>query len=254
MFSDACQRQVQQPATRETLRALVDPDHSLPFARLEALTLDDDFQIIMGKDVTGDALREAFFHGEFNTIHLSCHGNFNENNAWLSWLDAYDGEVKLGDLLLEPFPRADLVVLGACEAGKSQRSPSDEPIGFTELLIQAGVGAVVSPVWKVDDFTTLLFIIKFYQGRQDGIAESVASTALWLREITANDARAWVRQLRSDLDKRLKELLEEDVAIINNRLDDALQWLDELPPKERPFSRPLDWAGFQMTGLYPKHN
>lgn len=250
IFSDACERQAQTP-TREIMRALVDPDHSLPFARLEALTLGDNFKTIMGDDVTRNALREAFFQGESNTIHLSCHGNFNESNAWLSWFDASDGEIQLSDLLLESSTRADLVVLGACEAGKSQRSPSDEPIGFTELLIQAGVGAVVSPVWKVDDFTTLLFVIKFYQRREDGIAVSVASTARWLRELTANDARIWVRKLRSDLDSSLAELPEqEDVDIINNRLDEALQWLDELPPRERPFSRPLDWAGFQMTGLF----
>lgn len=251
LFSDAIERQTQEATPRETMRALVDPDDSLPFARLEALALGDDYQTIMGDDVTGDALREAFFQGESNTIHLSCHGDFNESNAWLSSLNASDGELKLSDLLLESPPRADLVVLGACEAGKSQRSPSDEPIGFAELLIQAGVGAVVSPVWKVDDLATLLFVVEFYRRRGDGVAASVASTARWLRNLTAYDARTWVRKLRTDLDERLKELPEQEVGIINKRLDNVREWLTGLQPREQPFSRPLDWAGFQMTGLFP---
>ncbi len=253
MFSQAIERQ-QRPAPLaydRGVRALVDPDGSLPFALLEALTLGADARILIGEEVTTDMVRETFLGGHQAAIHLSCHGAFDEGNAWRSALRVANGELRLSDLLLEGAPRADLVLLGACEAGKSQRSPSDEPIGFAELMAQSGVGAVISPVWDVDDFASLLFIVEFHRRREQGVAIAVGSASRWLRDLTALDARDWLRTLRTDLAAKIQLLPAEQVKFITPRLDAIEGWLSGLSIRDRPFVGPLDWAGFQMTGLFP---
>lgn len=252
MLADACERQSELQPTAQAVgppRALIDPDGSLPFARLEVLGLDDAFETAFGADVTVDAMKDTFFGDHSSTIHLSCHGDFNETNAWQSRLRAADGDMHLGDLLMNPANGTDLVVLGACEAGKTQRSASDEPIGFAELLLQAGVGTVVSPVWKIDDLASLLFLTEFHRRRHLGVGRSVGETTRWLRDLTVLDARRWLDVLRAGQGETLSTLPADEREALEERLDALRAWLQAEAPNQHPFAGPLDWAGFQATGL-----
>ena len=131
--------------------ALVDPDGSLPFARVEGLRAAGADSTRMGSEVTVAAIREAL--SKSGLVLISCHGDFDESNPWQSTIAAADGAFRLHELL-DPAcnTAADLVVLGACEAARTRRSQSDEPLGFPGMLVEGGVKAVLAPLWKVDDF------------------------------------------------------------------------------------------------------
>ena len=237
-------------ATGAAVIALVDSDGTLPMARLEGLGIAGDDATLVGAQVTIDHVRNALTTG--TTVLLSCHGMFQQDNPWASTIVAADGSIALHELITGGSRAvSSLVVLGVCEAGRSRRSVSDEPLAFPTLLVRQGVQTVVAPLWPVDDFTAFLFTTKFF-GMMQGppsisAPEAVAETARWLRELTPAPAightQAIVRRVEATVRGR-QALVDTDDA-----LQESLQWLRDLGPNERPFASPLDWAAFQVTGV-----
>lgn len=89
--------------------------------------------------------------------------------------------------------RAKLFTMIACESGKQNVLPGDEPLGLLPVLLLAGVNAVVGTLWNCWDTTGKEFTETFYQiiqreglpGRRSDQEESASSTvnlALALRE------------------------------------------------------------------------
>src|SRR5437867_221322 len=59
---------------------------------------------------------------------------------------------------------ARLVTLSACQSGNIEfRRASDESLGFPTALLLAGVPAVVSTMWLVDDAAAMFFSTRLYQ-------------------------------------------------------------------------------------------
>jgi len=230
--------------------ALVDPDGSLPFAWFEGLLNVGTAATKTGQHVTVGAIHQALAGSDVALI--SCHGNFAEGNPWQSGLAVADGEFKVYELLNPPYRIVtDLVVLGACEAARTRRSLSDEPIGFPGMLVQTGVRAVLAPLWKVDDFATLLFLTHFFDTVKAGIhpASAAQQTALWLKRLEASAALELADEM---IEQAKTKAGGKDGAIpepITKRLTAIRHWLQNLGKDTRPYRSPLDWAAFQLVGL-----
>jgi len=230
--------------------ALVDPDGSLPFAWFEGLLNVGPAVTKAGHDVTVGAIHQALAGSDAALI--SCHGNFAERNPWQSGLAVADGEFKVYELLNPPYRIVtDLVVLGACEAARTRRSLSDEPIGFPGMLVQTGVRAVLAPLWKVDDFATLLFLTHFFDAVKAGTnpASAAQQTGLWLRGLDASAALKLAEEILSRAETMAGG---KDGAVpehLTQRLTNIRNWLQTLSKDTRPYRSPLDWAAFQLVGL-----
>ncbi len=229
----------------ESIAALADADGTLPFARMEGLAVAGGERARVGGAVTTASLRGAITSG--GTLLISCHGSFAADNPWVSSINTADGELALHEVLTGHLQRpGGVVVLGVCEAGRSRRTASDEPLGFPGLLILSGVSVVVAPLWPVDDLAALLFVTRLFGSRgQRPIAEAVAQTADWLRTLTVAET---LRELDA-LVLRL-EATPEGVAVIQHarpRLDESRAWLGDRSGTDTPFSSPVDWAAFQVT-------
>lgn len=238
------------PTGTPQLLAFADPDGSLPFARLEALALAGP-SATLGGDVTTARVREALSRPSPAIVHLACHGSFNDDNPWNSAIHTADGDVLVHELLLDSEGEAPVVVLGACEAGRTHRGPSDEPLGFPALLLRRGAATVIAPSWQVDDLASLLLLTQLYGRRPDlPIAAAMTAAAAWLRDLTAGDAATRLGQLHDDLDVAVGlDRTAHTTQALRNRLDASLSWLRDLPARARPFRSPLDWAAFQVSGL-----
>lgn len=231
--------------------ALANADNSLPFAQCEAILSGAGENLLTGSAVTTEAVRGAFERE--GIFLLSLHGDFDEQSPFHSKMFTADGDLPLHRLLLGQTPiHSRIVVLGVCEAGRSSRSLSDEPLGFPAMLLQAGVAVVLSPVWRVDDFASFLFISKLFNAIDRGMDffHAVGETSRWLRDISAEA----VLQQTDELIGKVMASGEQGqmaVAALKPQLDVQRAWIETLNPTQRPFRSPLDWTAFQITGIPP---
>jgi CHAT domain-containing protein len=132
-------------------------------------------------------------------------------------------------------PQCNLVTLSACETGLTDSTAmTDEYIGLPSGFLYAGSMSVVSTLWKVDDFATAIFMIKFYQELQPQISVAVAlnATQNWMRAVTREDFMAWVKLLKLD----------------KNSMVEVKNWLSFDRSNEPPFRKPKYWAAFINSG------
>ncbi|NEO03562.1 MAG: CHAT domain-containing protein, partial [Moorea sp. SIO3I7] len=130
-----------------------------------------------------------------------------------------------------------LVTLSACETGLVQSKLTDEYIGLPSGFLVAGSPAVVSSLWTVDDLSTALLMIKFYQNllEQMSLAVALNQAQLWLRYATVQNLRTWAEQFKKfNLENNFKEEVEEELASFDN--------------EETPFNSPYYWGAYCAIG------
>ncbi len=141
-----------------------------------------------------------------NILHFACHGKFNLEEPFESELFlAYKEKLTLREILEElKLPKAELVILSACETGISQIEPGGEYIGLSAGFLHAGANSVISSLWAVDDFSTSLLMQKFYDNvlnKKMGKAKALQSAQQYVRDISKKE----VEQLISSTGRRYKK-------------------------------------------------
>jgi CHAT domain-containing protein len=146
-------------------------------------------EVHLGKDASETTLRNRGPAKAWRSIHLACHGVFDEATGWsalaLSASDADDGYVTIPDVLRMPV-KTDLVVLSACESALGQSLESEGIEGVPRAFLLAGAPRVLSSLWKVDDAATAALMQRFYERWNAGLP---ASDAL-------RDAQSFVRDAK----------------------------------------------------------
>ena len=87
--------------------------------------------------------------GSASVVHLAAHGHHVDQSPLFSSLDMADGPVFAHELRA-PLA-AELVVLSACDVGRSRGRPGDEPLGLAAALLGLGVRCVVAATNPVPD-------------------------------------------------------------------------------------------------------
>jgi CHAT domain-containing protein len=153
-------------------------------------------------------------------------------------------------LLLEEIFALDLrpcslVTLSACETGLTDlKSISDEYISLASGFLVAGSPSIVGSQWAVSDLATAFLMIKFYENlfkanqnlseqptTQMSVAKALNSAQLWLRNVTKQKLRDWLKPL--NLDAQYQKEVEREL---------------KLSSSDRPFSQPVYWAAFCAIG------
>ncbi|WP_293045631.1 CHAT domain-containing tetratricopeptide repeat protein [Moorena sp. SIO1F2] len=230
-----------------------------------------DTEVLVEKAATKDAIDKKPFKidskplNTYHCLHFSCHGYFNLNQPQKSALILADAQLSPVPVKLNPeqhlvlddgevldldkcltldaifalkseqkLEQCRLVTLSACETGLVQSKRTDEYIGLPSGFLVAGTPAVVSSLWAVDEVSTALLLIKFYQNllEQMSLAVALNQAQFWLRDSTQSQLLAWSKQL--PLDNSLMKKIEQ-----------ALDWFN---PDEQPFQDPYDWAAFCAIG------
>jgi CHAT domain-containing protein len=105
-------------------------------------------------------------------VHVAAHGTHERQSPWFSSLQLADGPVFAHEL---PRPvRSSHVVLSACEVGRSDLSPGDEPLGLTAALLALGVESVVAAVAPVADAVAAAAMVDYHEQLARGIPASQA--------------------------------------------------------------------------------
>jgi CHAT domain-containing protein len=221
------------------LFAVQNPTNDLSYANVEIAAIRGYFEtadVLKQAAATKVALQESSLK-KSHCIHFSCHGYFDLNNPLESGLKLTDAPLTLGEILQLDLGQCRLVTLSACETGFIDfTSLSDEYIGLPNGFLYAGSPSVVSSLWDINDLSTALLMIKFYQNLQIGLTVAVAlnQAQLWLRDITKIE----LEQLINVNQLPLNPTVRMDLRRRFYRFRDDRQ----------PFREPFHWAAFCAIG------
>jgi CHAT domain-containing protein len=201
------------------LLAIQNPTNDLPFTDIEVAAIrplfDPQVQVLAKHEAHKAAVTTQTLQPG-HALHFACHGYFNWQDPLKSGLvlagadsaltspsegrERYIRQIATDDLestcltLGNLFSRdidlthCRLVTLSACETGQVDfLSTSDEYIGLPSGFLFAGSPSVVSSLWRVDDLSTSLLMVKFYKHlKEDRMAVPVAlnNAQTWLRNAT----------------------------------------------------------------------
>jgi hypothetical protein len=70
--------------------------------------------------------------------------------------------------------KADLVVLGACDAAGGARIDAAGTVGLTQAILAAGAPDVIAPLWQVADRDSVAFMEEIYRALADGATPAAA--------------------------------------------------------------------------------
>ena len=121
---------------------------------------------------TFDGLEAKLRKGTFHVLHFVGHGAYDAatQSGFLSFELQPKGEKRVGAMrladLLRPFRTLRLVVLNACEGGRTSRE--DAFAGVAQSLVQSAIPAVVAMQFPVTDAAAIVFAGAFYSGLAAG--------------------------------------------------------------------------------------
>lgn len=152
-------------------------------------------RVLRADSLTENALIQLM--GKYNIVHISTHGLFSEvarlgtdirpsstdtqlsrsclflsgseKNLRQEDFDAcrHDGILSARELSKMDLNDVDLTVMSACMSGLGYITP-DGVYGLQRGLKTAGVNAIISTLWSVDDEATCFFIIQLYKNMEKG--------------------------------------------------------------------------------------
>jgi CHAT domain-containing protein/tetratricopeptide (TPR) repeat protein len=239
-------RRLQSDPAPASLAGAINPTGDLAFTELEGAAVASYFRADAHLLYAGGAQRDAVL-AALKTAgywHFATHGTFLWGAPRDSALILADRKpLTVGNLLDQVglgHPR--LVLLSACETGlyDFQTSP-DEFIGLPSAFLQVGAIGVVGTLWPVNDVSTSLVMMKFYDLHRSGKIEPATAlrrAQLWLRDSTSASLRDFVAQMGSG-----GRLTEAQKATMLSAIGGGSG-----TNHERPFSHPFYWAPFQYFG------
>lgn len=267
-YAPSCQLLIQAQQRKRpnftNLLAIQNPTNDLAYTDLEvsAITKHFDCTHIFEKETATLAAISSVDLDAVHCVHFGCHGYFNLQDARKSalilantspvalpispdtnnYINLIDGETYNLEQCLTVdaafklnLKQCRLVTLSACETGLiDSRNTSDEYIGLPSGFLVAGTSSVVSSLWRVNDLSTALLMIKFYQNLkiESTVALALNKAQTWLRDATTAELQAWASHLK--LEEKLSQQIEQ-----------TLDWFDS---DEQPFQEPYHWAAFCAVG------
>ncbi|WP_293065088.1 MULTISPECIES: CHAT domain-containing protein [unclassified Moorena] len=252
------------------LFAVQNPSADLVYTNLEVEVIKGyfnsppDTEVLVENAATKAAIDSKVFN-TFHVVHFSCHGYFNyqeprksalilanaqkpasaepnsERYLRISEEEVFDLEqcLTIDEVFELQLEQCRLVTLSACETGLIDfNNTSDEYIGLPSGFLVAGSPAVVSSLWRVEDLSTALLMIKFYQNLREPMSLALAlnQSQLWLRDATVQDLLDWAKQLTQELK------LDNN---FNKKIKKVLRFFNR---EEKPFYYPYYWAAYCAIG------
>ncbi|MDJ0534392.1 MAG: CHAT domain-containing protein [Xenococcaceae cyanobacterium MO_207.B15] len=261
------------------LFGIQNPTQDLRYTDIEVETISQIFKphddLLIKEEATKTALKEKPLEKQHYS-HFSCHGYFNFNKPLDSalilagakveqngnrtlpnqlneeslpekFIRSSEGEtidlekcLTLGDVFELDLRQCRLVTLSACETAITDiKSTSDEYISLPSGFLFAGACNVVATQWTVNDLSTAILMIKFYQLHKiDGlpVAKAMNEAQKWLRDGTQEVFWSWTEQLKNHL--KLKQDFIKQIQ----------RYLRKFGPEEQPFNELFYWAAFCAIG------
>ena len=242
-----------KPSDSMSLLLVESPDPLL-FAEIEAPAIATFYlnccNTIPSSKATTDNLKEAL-QQPADIFHFTGHAYHNTKQPSQSALILKNKQ----PLTSEEIAKSDLksyylVCLSACETGITGKDELiDEFVGLASSFLAAGAVYAFSTLWIVDEISTALIAIRFYQILNEQRCQNKLHPALalkeaqkWLRTITYSQLSDWYLELaKVTYNSGCSEDLRDEANLI--RRNDA-----KMESDEPPYAALYHWAGFTITG------
>ena len=135
--------------------------------------------ILLNQNFTLDKLKAQIKDTPFPIVHLATHGQFS-SKAEQTFLVAWDGRINVKDLneLLRERSKnisnpIELLVLSACQTATGDKKAA---LGLAGFAVRSGARSTLATLWKVNDESTAILMIGFYQklAKNPGISKAKA--------------------------------------------------------------------------------
>ncbi|MBC7847048.1 MAG: CHAT domain-containing protein [Flavobacterium sp.] len=141
-------------------------NYELTFSKAEMQSIKSNFdgQFFENKTATFDNFKMNA--SNYSILHLSTHATSGDTETPAS-IKFYDQEIlysELYNLNINP----DLVVLSACETGIGKLYKSEGAMSVARGFQFAGAQNLLFSLWKVNDYTTSVFMTDFYKNIKNG--------------------------------------------------------------------------------------
>jgi tetratricopeptide (TPR) repeat protein len=140
----------------------------LPHASAEVRALAagrGDSVVLEGPAATAEAVLHAIDGAAL--AHIAAHGSFRSDNPQFSALSLHDGPLTVYDLERLRRPPG-LVVLSACESGRSAVLSGDELLGLAAAFIRLGTRGLVASIVHVPDAETVPLMLALHDRLRGG--------------------------------------------------------------------------------------
>lgn len=204
-----------------------------------------------GLALTGPAAtRQALLKqaGNYRALCFLGHAFFDQRHPMASRLKLSDGSLHASEMLRELRLDADLVILAACETGRSKVLRGDEILGLSRAVLYAGTPALLVTLWPVHEIPTRLLVEKLAAGlplAADADAPfdpalALAAAQRWLRTLTyaqaANLLAAWDELSGAEAEQHLAALWHMTHPSQSPQDDSQL------------FAHPFFWSAYILIG------
>jgi len=246
----AIQQQQQNP-TEIAPNSLLMVEHSqgksaLKFTQIEAAAICQINQTERASNATTKTAIIEALKANSGIFHYTGHAYHNTEKSEASALMlAKDEELTLTDILQLKLVNYYLVCLSACETGITKKGELiDEFVGIASGFLPE-TNYIISTLWRVDERSSALLMIYFYQLWKQGIQppEALQQAKDWLRELTNGKLGEWYA---GELLPLLREANFKSIFFFEmeaSRLQENLAKIEE-----KPYNHPYHWAAFTITG------
>lgn len=172
------------------------PDGSLPGAEEEAKVIQAAYTnaaLYKNQDATKDKAKTL--SSNFEVVHFATHGFLSSDEPQKSFLlmapnaaKGEDDKLTISEILKLPLKDAnELVVLSACNTSMGKSATGVELISLSRAFAIAGAPTTVATLWPVDDESTKIIMINFYDGLKKGLTKSEAMRSAQIALIKKGD-------------------------------------------------------------------
>jgi CHAT domain-containing protein len=164
------------PRKVESVVAFANATGDLPAAAIEGDQIAAMFpgsKLFKGKEAT----RKNFFDfgAKGQVLHLATHGESNSENSLTNFLRmSGDEKVAQEEIFALPLDETSIVTLSACNTAIGDNLDSRFVASLAEAFWLGGSQSVIASLWSVNDASTGLLMIEFYQGLRDGKGKAQA--------------------------------------------------------------------------------
>lgn len=219
----------------------------LPYSGYEALKVANELSASCYREKQAS---KYVIQPGYRYIHIATHGlvPVKSENPWYESTLAFAGasdyltsgtiHEKYGNGMLSAeeiskmkLDKTELVVLSACNSGKSLFSENQQQVGLQIAFGVAGVKYIISSLWQVNDLATVFLMSFFYRelAKNRSVKKALFIAKNRLKEMKVREIIDIVKQDRSFCDAITDELIE---------------WLAGIPEEQCIYAAPYFWDAF----------